>query len=415
MASEKMKHLSSIRQLSLIMSGQPDAPPPAPTAPRVETATPPRVVVAVPPRAATTLNTITALNNICQLPIVHQQVTCNNHPFQILSDDDDEDDDEMVVASNCSPKTPLHMLHEGHGPIAIPPTIPRPTTHRLQVFQEPNPPLILLPPVMPLHRPNSRLPKAPPTALPQILVIVPSVNPSIMPQDLRPHHKKRSRAPAPTAMPRNNIIEPNNNRQDCLTSHPATPPRRFTRIINTCMPGNISIQAMHHVMTLEAFKVATSSQWTGPIIDIEEHCFGIVHPVTKQTITQYKKLQHDPDIKHLWVPAMSTEVNHLAQGKEGVTKAKNTIFFLSHKEIWCIPTNRTVSYARIVIDHHPQKEDHNHVCITVGWNLINYPFELTTRTTDMVSSKFLRNSTIRCMFFWRQHQEHVSQDAPPLI
>jgi hypothetical protein len=53
-----------------------------------------------------------------------------------------------------------------------------------------------------------------------------------------------------------------------------------------------------------------------------------------------------------------------------------------------------VTYARIVIDHRPQKEDPNHVCITVGGNLINYPFELTTRTTDMVSSKLLWNSSI---------------------
>jgi hypothetical protein len=65
------------------------------------------------------------------------------------------------------------------------------------------------------------------------------------------------------------------------------------------MPGNIFIQAMHHVMTLKAIKVATNSQWTSPIINIEEHCFGVVHPVTKQTITQYEKLQHDPDLKHL--------------------------------------------------------------------------------------------------------------------
>jgi hypothetical protein len=51
------------------------------------------------------------------------------------------------------------------------------------------------------------------------------------------------------------------------------------------MLSNISIQAMHHVMTLKAIKVATNSQWTGPIIDIKEHCFGVVHPVTKQTIS----------------------------------------------------------------------------------------------------------------------------------
>ncbi len=88
---------------------------------------------------------------------------------------------------------------------------------------------------------------------------------------------------------------------------------------------------MHHVMILEAFNVATSSQWTKPIINVEEHCFDIIHPMTKQTITQHKTLQHDPDLKHLWVPAMSKEVHHPAQGKEGVTKATNTIFFLSHK------------------------------------------------------------------------------------
>jgi hypothetical protein len=56
------------------------------------------------------------------------------------------------------------------------------------------------------------------------------------------------------------------------------------------MPVNISIQAMHYVMTLKAIKVATNSQWTRPIIDIKELCFGIVHPITKETITQYKKI-----------------------------------------------------------------------------------------------------------------------------
>ena len=43
-------------------------------------------------------------------------------------------------------------------------------------------------------------------------------------------------------------------------------------------------------MTLEAIKVATNTQWKGPIINTEELCFGFVHPITKETITQYKKL-----------------------------------------------------------------------------------------------------------------------------
>jgi hypothetical protein len=113
----------------------------------------------------------------------------------------------------------------------------------------------------------------------------------------------------------------------------STPPQQSIHLINTRLPGNIAIQAIHHVMTLKACKVAAQSQWTGPIIDIEEHCFGVIHPITKQTITQYKKLQHDPHLKDLWVPAFSKEVHCLAQGKWGITKATNTIIFLSHNEI----------------------------------------------------------------------------------
>jgi hypothetical protein len=78
-------------------------------------------------------------------------------------------------------------------------------------------------------------------------------------------------------------------------------------------------------MRLEANKFANHNQLTGPLIDIEDHCFGVVHPVTNETITQYKKLQHDPDLKQLWVPAMSKELHRLAQGKAGITKGTNTV------------------------------------------------------------------------------------------
>jgi hypothetical protein len=91
---------------------------------------------------------------------------------------------------------------------------------------------------------------------------------------------------------------------------------------------------------------------------------------------------------------MSKELQQLAQGCHGVTKGTNTIFFLSHADICLIPKDMTVTYACIMIDHHPQKEDPNRVQITVGGNLIHYPFKLTTHTADMVSSKILWNSVI---------------------
>jgi len=73
------------------------------------------------------------------------------------------------------------------------------------------------------------------------------------------------------------------------------------------------------------------------------------------------------------------------------TKGTNTIVFLDHDGICTIPTNKTITYARIVVDYRPQKEDPNRNRITVRDNLINYPGELTTNTADLITSKILWN------------------------
>ncbi len=91
---------------------------------------------------------------------------------------------------------------------------------------------------------------------------------------------------------------------------------------------------------------------------------------------------------------MPRELHRLVLGKEGITIVTNTIFFLSHDKIRRIPKDPTVTYTHIVIDHQPQKDDPNCVCITIGGNLIDYPYKLTTGTADMVSSKTMWNSII---------------------
>ena len=52
------------------------------------------------------------------------------------------------------------------------------------------------------------------------------------------------------------------------------------------------------------------------------------------------------------------------------------------------------TYARVVVDFCPQKEDPNRVRITAGGNLIKYAGELTTRTLDLTTAKMLWNSVI---------------------
>ena len=83
---------------------------------------------------------------------------------------------------------------------------------------------------------------------------------------------------------------------------------------------------------------------------------------------------------------MCVELGRLAQGY-GNTKGTDTIHYMALNEIPNILADRTVTYARIVVDYQAQKQDPNHVHITVGGDLIDYPGELMT-------SKVMWNSVI---------------------
>ena len=140
-----------------------------------------------------------------------------------------------------------------------------------------------------------------------------------------------------------------------------TPAQPYTAAIQITSPrglANISHQALYHVINL-AFNSTIPQALAGSpnrilhSINIKEVYNGVVHPVTKETITKYTKLMNDPVLSPLWVPAMSKELHWLAQGKEGTTVGTNIIFILPHDEIRCIPKDRIVTYARIVIDHWP--------------------------------------------------------------
>ena len=98
---------------------------------------------------------------------------------------------------------------------------------------------------------------------------------------------------------------------------------------------------------------------------IEEVANGVVHPVTKETITKYKKLIEDPLLRETWAKAMCKELGRLCQGF-GETEGTDTMRFLDLEGIKNIPKDRVVTYARIVVDYRPQKADPNRVRITAG-------------------------------------------------
>ena len=81
---------------------------------------------------------------------------------------------------------------------------------------------------------------------------------------------------------------------------------------------------------------------------LEEVANGVVHPVTKETITKYK--------------AMCKELGRLCQDF-GETEGTGAMRFLDLEGIKNIPNDRVVTYARIVVNYRPQKADPNRVRI----------------------------------------------------
>eukprot|EP00804_Cyclotella_cryptica_P006990 CCRYP_007118-RA/>CCRYP_007118-RA protein AED:0.30 eAED:0.30 QI:0/-1/0/1/-1/1/1/0/515 len=130
--------------------------------------------------------------------------------------------------------------------------------------------------------------------------------------------------------------------------------------------------------------------------DIDHMCAGVVYPTTGETITSYKKLIACPLLRDVWTTAFGKEFGNLAQGdRKTGEKGTNTMFVMAHTQIRDIPRDRTITYRRVVVDYCPQKDDPNRVHITAGDNLIkDYPGELTTRTTDLTTSKILWNSVL---------------------
>jgi hypothetical protein len=85
----------------------------------------------------------------------------------------------------------------------------------------------------------------------------------------------------------------------------------------------------------------------------------------------------------------------MAQGdnKTGL-KRTNLMFVMTHAKIPNIPKDRTVTYARVIVDFRPQKADPHQIQITARGNLINCPGELSTWTANLITSKLMWNSVL---------------------
>eukprot|EP00957_Ditylum_brightwellii_P124181 9466301-Ditylum_brightwellii.AAC.1 len=84
------------------------------------------------------------------------------------------------------------------------------------------------------------------------------------------------------------------------------------------------------------------------------------------------------------------DLDRLAQGKCSC-KGTNTTFFIRKEDV---PAGRKDTYGSIVVDYCLQKADPNCVRLVVSGDQVEYPFEFSTPTADLVTAKILTNSVI---------------------
>jgi hypothetical protein len=122
----------------------------------------------------------------------------------------------------------------------------------------------------------------------------------------------------------------------------------------------------------------------------------MIHPTTGETISSYKRLMNDPETAEVLQTAFGKDFGGMAQGDDKTgQKGMNSVFVMTHKEI-NIARNagHKWTYARVVVNYRPQKEDPDRIRIAVGGNLITYRGNTSTQTADLTTSKLLWNSVL---------------------
>ena len=95
--------------------------------------------------------------------------------------------------------------------------------------------------------------------------------------------------------------------------------------------------------------------------------------------------------KHIWHRSLSNEWGRLAQGNDAGIKGTDTIRFIPRS---AVPQDRKVTYASMVCDYRPLKDEKYRVRITVGGDRLPYDNDAGSPAADLLETKLLINSTI---------------------
>jgi hypothetical protein len=144
--------------------------------------------------------------------------------------------------------------------------------------------------------------------------------------------------------------------------------------------------AANHVLTLDAQPLLLPDTYH-PLPHLAN---SVIDPESGRSL-EYRDLIRSAKTKEVWSRSFANELGRLAQGVGGRVEGTNTCFFIAHT---AVPTHKTATYARIVVELRPQKQEVERTRLTVGGDRIDYPGDVSTETADITTAKLLCNSVV---------------------
>jgi hypothetical protein len=162
-----------------------------------------------------------------------------------------------------------------------------------------------------------------------------------------------------------------------------SPPRVPTRSQNLS-PRNLS-QNDFCIMDTSHMAIALgNNHWS------QQHLENaVIHPVTGKEM-EYMALMKDPRLQPLWKRGFGNECGRLFQGIWDIP-GTDTCFFIN---LTNIPTDRKITYGKIVCYYKPHKKEKERARLTVGGDRLDYSGDVATSTADITTFKILINSTL---------------------
>ena len=118
-----------------------------------------------------------------------------------------------------------------------------------------------------------------------------------------------------------------------------------------------------------------------------KHQVSHIYSDTGRKMSVDALLAKDPDV---WAPSVSNEIGRLAQGIRNVAGNDAMVFIHKHE----VPHNKKVTYANMVCDVRPKKDDVYRTRLTVGGDKLDYDGDASSPAASLIETKLLINSVI---------------------